>query len=293
MPAANNVRITFLLLNLPFVIWFKRHSKYFLIPTEANQPTTDQADTSDSISAIIAIEETASALVAEVVAEAEAAAATAVSNGQHDTPQLITSNVKVEVRSDISSSTPIRTATDTIATKENTDPVPDSVDLETKVKNSSLPSESKQVKFFLDAPTNEISTNDGLSDLDAALDNLNDQVSSLLDEASHVKSDSPDAPLDEALATLNNEVLGLLKESRKIQDELKKVSDAKESDTKIGSRCGSSHGIDKKGVNQYFDYSLYRERSQSPPPHPLITYKWEDIRRDKEKVSMLCVCFIS
>lgn len=266
---------------------------FFFSITIENQPTTDQTDTSDSISVIIAIEETASALVAEVVAEAEAAAATAVSNGQHDTHKLITCNVKVDVESDISSSNPIRTATDTISTKENTDPVPDSVDLETKIKNSSLPCESKQVKFFLDAPANEINTNDGLSDLDAALDNLNDQVSSLLDEASNVKSDSPDASLDEALAELNNEVLGLLKESRKIQDELKEASDARDFDIKFGSQCGSSQGIDKKGVNQYFDYSLYRERSQSPPPHPLITYKWEDIRRDKEKVSISCVCFIN
>ncbi|XP_055321148.1 uncharacterized protein LOC129577686 isoform X2 [Sitodiplosis mosellana] len=246
--------------------------------TTENPPAPDQTESNKTT-----IEETASALVAEVVAEAEAAAATAVANEQHDN-QLITSNVKVEIDTDISATSPIATATDTIFVKESTDPVPDSVDLETKVKNSSLPTGSKQVKF-LDAATNENSANDGLSDLDAALDNLNDQVTSLLDEASasNVKSNSPDAPLDEALATLNSEVLGLLKESRKIQDELKKVSDAKDPDLKGGSRCGSSQGIDKKGANQYFDYSLYRERSQSPPPHPLITYKWEDIRRDKEK----------
>lgn len=38
------------------------------------------------------------------------------------------------------------------------------------------------------------------------------------------------------------------------------------------------------GGNKYFDISLYRESSTSPPPHPITTYRWEDVRRDKEKV---------
>lgn len=37
--------------------------------------------------------------------------------------------------------------------------------------------------------------------------------------------------------------------------------------------------------NKYFDVSLYRESSTSPPPHPLTTYKWEDVKREKEKVT--------
>lgn len=36
--------------------------------------------------------------------------------------------------------------------------------------------------------------------------------------------------------------------------------------------------------NKYFDYSLYREASSSPPPKPPITYRWEDVKREKEKV---------
>lgn len=222
--------------------------------------------------------------------------ATVVSLNEERDNQLITSNVKVEAETDCSVSNPIGTATDTIVTTENTDPVPDTVDLETdrtEVKNSLL-SKSNEAQILDAAKQHDdnhfSNTNAELSSLDAALDNLSDQVTSLLDEASasNVKSESPDGPLDEALATLNNEVLGLLKESRKIQDELKAASDAKES-AKIGSRCGSSQGIDRKDGNQYFDYSLYRETSQSPPPHPLITYKWEDIRRDKEKVSIACM----
>lgn len=192
---------------------------------------------------------------------------------------------------DISISNTI-TVTDIIVAKENTDPVPNSVDFETiqtHDKNSLL-LKTDQPHDEKNALTN---TDADLSSLDAALDNLNDQVASLLDEASasNVKSDSPDAPLDEALVTLNRDFLGLLKESRKIQDELKKVSDAKEP-TKLGSRCGSSQGIDRKEGNQYFDYSLYRETSQSPPPHPLTTYRWADIQKDKEKVSIMCMLSI-
>lgn len=220
------------------------------------------------------------------------------SHDHHDTHQLITSNVKVEPQSDISGASHIDTATDTILTTDTTDPALDTADLETnrtEVKNSSTsesldvdekPSEKQQPQpqsVNVDATEN---TNIELSSLDAALDNLNDQVTSLLDEASNIKSESPDAPLDEALATLNNEVLGLLKESRKIQDELQKTNDTKGSDSKVGSRCGSSQAINREGKNQYFDYNLYRESSASPPPHPLNTYRWEDIRRDKEKVSI-------
>lgn len=162
--------------------------------------------------------------------------------------------------------------TDTVA-QQSSDPVPHSLEAAAVINSDSTP--------VLDSTGYLDELN--VKSLDAALDNLNDQVTSLLDEASATaKSDSPDAPLDEALATLNSEVLGLLKESRKIQDELKKVNDAKESDSKPASRCGSSQGFHK---NQYFDYSLYREASASPPPHPLNTYRWEDIRRDKEKVS--------
>lgn len=202
----------------------------------------------------------------------------------------------MQIDGDISTTKP--TTNDIInQTIKSADPVPVIVDLETtyrtaQVKNSSVPTVAINSPHILDTQTindDVNSTNADLSSLDAALDNLNDQVTSLLDEASisNVKSDSPDAPLDEALSILNSEVLSLLKESRKIQDELKKARDTKETesiktDSRCGSRCGSS-----QGGNQYFDYSIYRESSQSPPPHPLITYRWEDIRRDKEKVSVV------
>lgn len=123
---------------------------------------------------------------------------------------------------------------------------------------------------------------DEISKLDAALDNLNQQVVSLLEESNNSKTDkieSIDAPLDEALANLNSEVLGLLKESRKIQDELHKTSES--------SVVASGSGRVKGEHHPYFDYSLYRERSVSPPPHPKPTYRWEDIRREKQKVRFI------
>lgn len=158
----------------------------------------------------------------------------------------------------------------TNATTQKTDPVLDTVDLETnrtEIINSSVVNDIVQKTDDICATSVE------LSSLDAALDNLNDKVTSLLDESNAKKStdNSPDAPLDEALATLNTEVLGLLKESRKIQDELQWA------DT-------SSKDIENTDENKYFDYNQYRERSISPPPHPPNTYRWEDIRRNKEKV---------
>lgn len=154
----------------------------------------------------------------------------------------------------------------TNATAQNNDPVLDTVDLETnrtEIINSSVVNEIVQKTGDICATSVE------LSSLDAALDNLNDKVTSLLDEANAKQStnNSSDAPLDEALVTLNTEVLGLLKESRKIQDEL---------------QCAVTSS--NTGGNKYFDYNEYRERSVTPPPHPPNTYRWEDIRRDKEKV---------
>lgn len=174
-------------------------------------------------------------------------------------------------------------------------------------------------------------TNDEISKLDAALDSLNDQVASLLEDDTTVKTEkaeksesweapidaalaklsheveglveeqrklqdersaaksekippapsaeSWEAPIDEALANLNNEVLGLLKESRKIQDELR-TSESREL-----ARCSSP----KNDKIPFFDPALYRESSQSPPPHPPVTYRWEDIRREKEKVCIRSV----
>lgn len=43
----------------------------------------------------------------------------------------------------------------------------------------------------------------------------------------------------------------------------------------------------KRRGHEYFDYSLYRAKSNSPPPHPLNTYRWEDLKRDREKVTFI------
>lgn len=181
----------------------------------------------------------------------------------------ITSNVKVEPFANVETNDAV-----TIATSENSDPVLDTVDLETnrtEVINSSAENDDI-VKKTDETCVNKLNESSiELSSLDAALDDLNDNVRSLIEEQDAKQNDhSPEAKLDEALATLNTEVLDLLKESRKIQDELQSSS--------------SSKGAVHKDSNKYFDYSLYRESSISPPPHPPITYRWEDIRRDKEKV---------
>lgn len=206
--------------------------------------------------------------------------------------QLITSNVNVEALTDISIENPTNLVTEnhstTFTTHSNTDPGSDIIHLEANViqdKNSRL---LPPPSFGLDGVKQSSDSNEDtadLSGLDAALDNLNAQVTSLLSENSATtnvkRNESLEAPLDAALATLNSEVLGLLQESRKIQDELKKAGDAQPFGSKSGSRSTLNQSPDK---NKYFDYSVYRERSASPPPHPLNTYRWEDVRRDKEKV---------
>lgn len=225
----------------------------------------------------------------------------ATTSGITDDNQLITSNVNVEALTDISAENPtniVNEHTASVTTHSNTDPGLDSVNLESSEiedKNSLLSSKQASnldtVEQQKPVPAVSDSNDPDLSSLDAALDNLTAQVTSLLDEnsASNVKSDSADipldAPLDEALATLNSEVLGLLQESRKIQDELKKAGDVQPFGSRSGSTSGSRAALNQTPEkNKYFDYSLYRERSTSPPPHPLNTYRWEDVRRDKEKV---------
>lgn len=217
--------------------------------------------------------------------------------------QLITSNVNVEALTDISvelnPTSVVTEHTTSITTCSNTDRGLDTVNLESNEiedKNSLLSSKpasildtiNQQHEYQSSIPTANEPNYTDLSGLDAALDNLTAQVTSLLDEnsASNVKSDSQDAPLDAALATLNSEVLGLLQESRKIQDELKKSGgDTQPFGSRSGSKSGSRSTLNQTpDKNKYFDYSLYRERSASPPPHPLNTYRWEDVRRDKEKV---------
>lgn len=269
--------------------WNSESFVYFIHGIIDNPIATEQTDTNDT---------TTSDTVAPSTDNIEVITST---NANCDN-QLITSNVNVEP--DTTKTYRIEgTTSDTTITPQSTDPVLDSSDLESNriaVKNSLLSTNEAQVLDTVVKHTNDTDittdTNANLSSLDAALDNLTEQVTSLLDEnsAASVKSDSPEAPLDEALATLNSEVLGLLKESRKIQDELKKAND-KEAVTRSGSKGGSKSGsvsgsrggLNQAGdKNQYFDYSVYRERSISPPPHPPITYKWEDIRREKEKVKL-------
>lgn len=43
------------------------------------------------------------------------------------------------------------------------------------------------------------------------------------------------------------------------------------------------------GVKQF---TIDRDRSISPPPLPLVTYRWEDCRRSKEKVCFIKICFL-
>lgn len=116
---------------------------------------------------------------------------------------------------------------------------------------------------------------DNLKSLDAALDNLSAQVSELLNTSPVSPSDSAEAPLDDAISHLNAEVLDLLKESRKIQDELQQSE--KERKVTLLTRHISSD------TEQADD--VIALKSDDVPPHPLNTYRWEDIRRDKEKVS--------
>lgn len=111
-----------------------------------------------------------------------------------------------------------------------------------------------------------------IASLDAAVAKLNSEVLSLHEESEtkakldEITQAADIASLDAAVEKLNSEVLDLL---RQTSDEDK-------------SAC--SGAIPKTRDNKYFDYSLYREASTSPPPHPLTTYRWEDIKREKEKV---------
>lgn len=259
-----------------------------------HQTATELADTNDLNTSDIAAKSlsSSSAEPVEVTTTTTPAATTTTTSGTTSDNQLITSNVNAEALTDSLVENPTNIVTEhttSIATQSIADPGLDSVNLESNEKiedkNSSL--SSKQVATVAAGDT----TDTDLSSLDAALDNLTAQVTSLLDanSASNVKSDSPDvnAPLDAALATLNSEVLGLLQESRKIQDELKKAGgDAQPFGSRSGSTSGSRSTLNQTPErNKYFDYSLYREKSASPPPHPLNTYRWEDVRRDKEKVN--------
>lgn len=80
----------------------------------------------------------------------------------------------------------------------------------------------------------------------------------------------PDANVNEAKETGDDkEIRSILKSSIVTSLDAKKEEEA----TKANAED-----------NKYFDYSLYRESSSSPPPKPLVTYRWEDVKRDKEKV---------
>lgn len=105
---------------------------------------------------------------------------------------------------------------------------------------------------------------DNLKSLDAALDNLCVQVTDLLSET------PTDAPLDDAMSHLNAEVMDLLKESRKIQDELHERS---------------STPPKTRPTAEQSSETLAHGDSDHMPPHPLNTYQWEEIRRDKKKVT--------
>lgn len=118
------------------------------------------------------------------------------------------------------------------------------------------------------------SIGDDIASLDAAVAKLNSEVLSLRQESEakanldKITQAADIASLDAAVEKLNSEVRELVRQSS------------------VDDKCATGGGgaIPKIRDNKYFDYSLYRESSTSPPPHPLTTYRWEDIKREKEKV---------
>lgn len=116
---------------------------------------------------------------------------------------------------------------------------------------------------------------DDIASLDAAVAKLNSEVLSLHRESEaqakldEITQAADIASLDAAVEQLNSQVLDL-------------VWQTPQEDTR-GTAYVTAGAI-QKVENQYFDYSFYRESSASPPPHPLSTYRWEDIKREKEKV---------
>lgn len=121
----------------------------------------------------------------------------------------------------------------------------------------------------IDSAVASESISDDIASLDAAVAELNSAVLSLRQESEanakleEIVEAADIASLDAAVEKLNGEVRDLVEEE---------------------DRAASGGAIPKARDNRYFDYSLYRESSVSPPPHPLTTYRWEDIKREKEKV---------
>lgn len=111
-----------------------------------------------------------------------------------------------------------------------------------------------------------------IASLDAAVAKLNSEVLSLRQESEtkakldEIVQAAEIASLDAAVEKLNSEVRELVGQSS------------------VDDKAATGGVIPKTRDNRYFDYSLYRETSTSPPPHPLTTYRWEDIKREKEKV---------
>lgn len=124
----------------------------------------------------------------------------------------------------------------------------------------------------IDSAVASESIRDDIASLDAAVAELNSEVLSLRQESDakakldEIVQAADIASLDAAVEKLNSEVRDLVEQSTG------------------EDRVATSGAIPKIRDNRYFDYSLYRESSTSPPPHPLSTYRWEDIKREKEKV---------
>lgn len=124
-----------------------------------------------------------------------------------------------------------------------------------------------------------------ISVIDDALAKLNSEVLSLYETNSDANTSVPVdsisanlieaaqdiATLDQAVANLNSEVQSFVKQEKN------------KCETGAVPKCDKLTAL-KADDNKYFDYSLYRESSTSPPPHPPNTYRWEDIKREKEKV---------
>lgn len=78
------------------------------------------------------------------------------------------------------------------------------------------------------------------------------------------------------MSHLNTEVMDLMKESRNIQDELQQSE---------VMRKAIEANKPTREIKQAGTLATSLNNDDTAPPHPLTTYCWEDVRRNKVKVS--------
>lgn len=108
-------------------------------------------------------------------------------------------------------------------------------------------------------------------------DNLSERVGELLNDPASNNS-SAEEPPDIAMSQFNTEVIDLMKESRNIQDELQQ--------SEVVRKTIEANKLTSE-LKQAGALATSLDNIDTAPPHPLTTYCWEDIRRNKEKVSFL------